>query len=136
MPSVDPAIPPRLLLAYRQTDYRVCGCRLRIGRRVPGALFARIGARVAVLVTAWHPRSRRMPAAWNRRMQRNLRQRLRRFAVLDAQGRGRGWCEAMLLVGGDPRPVIRLARRFRQNAVVVLRRGQAARLAVLHYAGE
>jgi hypothetical protein len=133
MTPADPAIPPRLLRTYRQTDYRTCGFRLRIGHRAPDALFARIGAHVAVLVTAWHPRSRRMPPAWNRRMQRRLRQRLRRFAVVEAQGALRRWCEAMLLVSAEPRPVIRLARQFRQHGVVVLRRGQAARLVLLRW---
>jgi hypothetical protein len=37
----------------------------------------------------------------------------------------------MLLVGGDPRPVIRLAARFRQRGVVILRRGRRARLRLL-----
>jgi hypothetical protein len=32
-----------------------------------------------------------------------------------------------------PRPVIRLARQFRQHGVVVLRRGQAARLVLLRW---
>jgi hypothetical protein len=37
----------------------------------------------------------------------------------------------MLLVGGDPRPVIRIAARFRQRGVVVLRRGRTATLRLL-----
>jgi hypothetical protein len=37
----------------------------------------------------------------------------------------------MLLVGGDPRPVIRIAARFRQRGVVVLRRGRMATLRLL-----
>ena len=64
-------------------------------------------------------------------MQQRLRQCLRRFAVVDAEGSLHRWHEAMLLVAGDPRPVVRLAVRFRQRAVVILRRGRKARLRLL-----
>ena len=122
------AIPARLLRAYRQTDYLAAGIAVRVARRVPEVFFAAVDARVAVLVTAWNPLSRRMPAGWNQRMQRRLRQCLHRFVVLDASGSLHRWHEAMLLVAGDPRPIIRLAARFRQRAVVILCRGQMARL--------
>jgi hypothetical protein len=72
-----------------------------------------------------------MPIGWNQRMQRRLRRHLRRFVVLDAEGSLHGWHEAMLLAGGPPQPVIRLARRFRQSAVVQLRRGTTAQLILL-----
>jgi hypothetical protein len=117
-----------MLRAYRDTAYRVDGIAVRIGRRCPDALFDRLNAGVAVLLTAWNPRSRRMPDGWNRRMQQALRRRLRRFVVLEAVGALQCWREEMLLVAGDPRPGIRLAGRFRQRAVVILRRGQKARL--------
>src|SRR5690348_8098908 len=115
--------PPLLLRAYRQTEYRAAGHAIRIGRRVPDALFDRLDVRAAVVITAWNPRSRRMPEGWNRRMQQILRQWLRRRVVVEAEGSLHRWHEAMLLVGGDVRPVIRLAARFRQRGVVILRRG-------------
>jgi hypothetical protein len=102
----------------------------RVEARLVGVLRVSNG-RVLVCVTAWNPRSRRMPDGWNQRMQRRLRQCLHRFAVRDAEGSLHRWREEMLLVAGDPRPVIRLAMRFRQRAVVILRRGQRARLRLL-----
>jgi hypothetical protein len=123
--------PPLLLRAYRETEYRAAGHVIRIGRRVPDTVFDLIDAPVAVVVTAWNPGSRRMPKGWNLHAQQRLRARLRRFVVVDADGSLRRWHEAMLLVGGDPRPVIRLAARFRQRAVLMLRRGQKARLRLL-----
>jgi hypothetical protein len=72
-----------------------------------------------------------MPEGWNRRTQQRLRQCLRRFKMLDAEASLHRWHEAMLLVAGDPRPVVRLAARFRQRAVVMLRRGRKARLRLL-----
>jgi hypothetical protein len=124
-------LPPRLARAYRLTRYQAAGSDIRIGRRTPEALFGRLGARGATLVTAWNPRSRRMPERWNCRMQRRLRECLRRFTTAEAEGSLHGWHEAMLLVAGDPRPVVRLAAQFRQHAVVILRRGRKARLRLL-----
>jgi hypothetical protein len=121
-------IPPRLLRAYRDTTYRVDGVAVRIGRRCPDALFERLNGRVAVMLTAWNPLSRRMPDGWNHRMQQRLRRQLRRFMVLEAEGSLHRWREAMLLVAGDSRPRIRLAGRFRQHAVVILCRGHRARV--------
>jgi hypothetical protein len=37
----------------------------------------------------------------------------------------------MFLVAGDPRPLVRLAASFRQRAVVILRRGDKARVRLL-----
>jgi hypothetical protein len=105
----------------------------RIGRRSAAvdAVLTRMGTRSGVFVTAWNPNSRAMPAGWNRRVQRCLEARLRRYVRLPADGSLRRWHEAHLLVAGDPRPVLRLARVFRQHGVVLVVRHQAARLALL-----
>ncbi len=110
------------------TRYQAADCDIRIGRPTPPALFVRLRARSATLVTAWNPRSHRMPEGWNRRMQQSLRRCLRRLAVVEAESSLHRWHEAMLLVAGDPRPVVRLAVRFRQRAVVLLRYGDKARV--------
>jgi hypothetical protein len=121
----------RLLRAYRRTRYSAAGMVVRIGRCVPDALFAQIGAREAVFVTAWNPRSRRMPLGWNVRMQRCLAERLRRFEVAPADGTLGCWHEAHLLVAADVRRMLRIARIFRQLGVVAVRRGHRARLVLL-----
>ena len=54
-------------------------------------------------------------------MQAALVARLQRWPVRAAEGRGRGWREAHLLVAAPEAVVLRLARLFRQNAVVVAR---------------
>jgi hypothetical protein len=86
------------------------------------------GARSAVFITAYNPLSRVRPPGANQRMQARLRQALRRRPVLSARGSWRGWTESHLLVVDDVRPMVRLARRFRQCAVVVIRPRQAAQL--------
>jgi hypothetical protein len=84
------------------------------------ALLARHGAAAAGFVTAWNPRSRRMPAGWNARMQDRLRQAARGLVLAEGFGRGRAWAEHHLLLRGDPRRLRVLGRRFRQWAIVVV----------------
>ncbi|HVC59454.1 MAG TPA: DUF3293 domain-containing protein [Acetobacteraceae bacterium] len=122
-----------MLRAWRATDYVVDTVLLRVGRcsSAMDALLTRAGARTGVFVTAWNPLSRAMPSGWNRRMQRRLGERLRRHVTLPAAGSLRRWHEAHLLVAADPRPVLRLARLFRQRGVVLVARHQAVRLVLL-----
>jgi hypothetical protein len=123
---------PALLRAYRKTCYEAAGIRIRVGvfSAATDRLLLTHGARSAALITAYNPRSRLMPLAWNRRMQARLFQALCRRQVLPARGFLRQWSEAHLLVFGPPRPIHRLASRFRQNAIVIIRLGQPPRLAM------
>ncbi len=116
--------------AYRASVYAAAGAVVRVGR--PCASLDRLlrshQARTGVFVTAWNPMSRRMPDGWNRRMQTALGQRLRRYPALPATGGFRRWHEAHWLVLAAPPVGRRLARLFRQRAVVELRVRQPARL--------
>lgn len=125
-----PRMRPSVERAYRMTRYEVAGVTFHIGRNSPGLdrMLCCHGVRVATFVTAYNPRSQRMPPAWNRRMQARLIHAARHVPLLEGRGCWRGWCESHILLLGDPRPAIRLARRFRQNAVVIVRLRQAARL--------
>ena len=95
------------------------------------ALLARLGAARGAFVTAWNPCSRAMPWGWNDRMGQRLRAATRRIPRAEGWGRARGWGEQHLLLATDPRRAAVIARRFRQNAIVVIRRGQKARLVLL-----
>ena len=124
---------PGLLRAYACTEYEAAGAVARIGRRSKSveALLRRLGVRQGGFVTAWNPYSRPMPAGWNRRMQARLREAARHLPMAEGSGRGRGWFERHLLIAADHRQVAVLARRFRQNAIVLVRIGAPARLLVL-----
>lgn len=103
---------------------------VRIGEHsaAADALLARHAAQTAVLLTAWNPGSRRMAEGWNLRMQRALGTCLHGYAIVQAEGTWRTWREAHLLVIGSVPPLIGIARRFRQRAVVVLARRRPALL--------
>lgn len=125
-------IPARLLRAYRRTEYSAAGCVVTIGRRAPDRLFLELGSRSGVLITAWNPMSRRMPDGWNHRMQARLRERVRRFRSIPADGRLGRWREAHLLVEvTDVRPVLHVARIFRQRAIITVRMARPAQLVLL-----
>ncbi len=127
-------IRPGLLAAYRNTVYRAGDASVRPGRRCAAMdrLLLAHGVRQAALISADNPYSRRMPAGWNRRMRLRLAEALRRRRVLPAAGCWRGWSEAHCLVFGDPAPAIRLVRRFRQNAIVIVGLRQPARILVVY----
>jgi hypothetical protein len=127
---------PGLSVAYRRTAYQADGAVARVGRRSPAvdALLRCLGGRQGAFVTAWNPYSRPMPRGWNERMQERLRQAARRLPRAEGWGRGRGWAEHNLLLVADPRRLAVLARRFRQNAVLVVGRGRPGALMLLRQA--
>lgn len=126
-------LPAHLARAYARTLYRVAGIDLRIGRpsRALDGLLGGLGTTEAVFVTAWNPQGRRAPAGVNERRMATMRTRLGQVTSLPAEGASRGWSEAHLLVAADPRRLATIARLFRQNAIVILQRGRAPRLADL-----
>lgn len=119
----------RLARPFAASRYEAAGLVLRVGGRAGvAALLARLGSREAALLTAWNPRARPQPEGRNRRAARALDWHLRRIRVLAAESRLRSWREEMR-AAALPRPrAVVLARRFRQAAIIVLRRGAPARL--------
>lgn len=120
-----------LRAAYLRTAYEAGGITCRIAAR-SAAMDAFLRARCcpsAGFVTAWNPFSRPMPQSWNARMQSRLRAAARGRVLAEGWGRGRGWAEHHLLIAGGPRSLGRLARRFRQHAIVLVAPGRPARLA-------
>lgn len=137
----------RLIEAYRATDYVLfvgdgpsssgADVTLNIGRRNPDfdAVLDRHRATTAVVVTAYNPRSMVLADAENRARHAAL------TALLDARGRdyalGEGrdpsgaWKpELECVVFGIPlEEGLEMARRFEQNAIVFVTRGEAPELA-------
>jgi hypothetical protein len=124
------ALPTHLATAYRRSAYTVAGLKLAVGRTSHGldGLLAGLGAREAVLITAWNPASHRKPRAWNTRRMAELRHRLGTTPALPASGALHRWAEDHLLVTGDRRRLAVLARLFGQSAMVGLKRGQGPKL--------
>lgn len=139
LPGAVMPVRPALLRGWRGTVFAAQGAEARLGRRSPGtdALLARFGVRGATILGAWNPISRAASRRRNDAMHRDLLRRLRRArpGAIEAVGRpARGpWPpERHVMLPGDGRPALRLARLFRQQAVLALRLRAPCRLLVLH----
>ena len=120
----------RLLRAFRTTAYNAGGAVVRIGRRCP-ALDSLLHQQAGAFIGAWNPAARLAPPGRNLRAGRALQDHLRGVPYLSGVGQGRGWREEHWFAVMDPRRAVVLGRRFRQAAIVTLRRGQPARLRLL-----
>jgi hypothetical protein len=95
------------------------------------ALLASLGVRQAAFTGAWNPCSRRRPRGWNRRRLERLREATRRLPRHEGMGRAcrpRPWGEEHLLIGAPAARCAVLARRFRQDAILVIRLRGPARM--------
>ena len=115
---------------YRASCYYAGAHVARIGKRAPAldALLRRWRVPEGVFIAAGNPFSRRMAAGWNARRHAALRERLRALPHVEGKGGVKRWWEAHYFIGISAARGKRLARLFRQNAMVALRRGAKARL--------
>ena len=120
----------RLIRAFRATAYTAGGAVVRIGRRCP-ALDPLLHRQAGAFNRASNPAARVTPPGRNLRAGRALQDHLRAVQYLSGVGQGRGWREEHWFAVMDPRRATVLARRFRQAAIVTVRRGQPARLRLL-----
>jgi hypothetical protein len=120
----------QLFRAYGASYYFVGAHAARIGQRAPGldALLRSWRVQEGVFIAAGNPFSRRMPEGWNARRHAALRERLRRLHYVEGRGGAKRWWEAHCFIGISVSRGRKLARLFRQNAMVALRRGSEARL--------
>jgi len=120
----------RLQHDYRASFYYAGAHAARIGQRASAleALLQRWRVREGVFIAAGNPFSRRMAAGWNARRYTALRERLRALPHVEGKGGAKPWWEAHCFIGISAARGKRLARLFRQYAVVALRRGAKARL--------
>jgi len=115
---------------YRASCYFAGAHAVRIGQRAPAldALLQRWRVQEGVFIAAGNPFSRRMAAGWNARRHALLRERLRGLPHVEGKGGAKRWWEAHYFIGICAARGKGVARLFRQNAMVALRRGAKARL--------
>jgi len=125
--SVDPDMQAAYLHTAYWVEARPQPVALRIGERslALDRILARQHSSRWAFVTAWNPHSRRLAPWQNAAHQKQLLQALRRagYRWLPALGEGDdlAWPPepSVLVLGMSSRAAVRLARRFKQNAVVV-----------------
>lgn len=122
---------PAVSRSYRLSTYHVPGLPvIRIGRR-PQWRRCVVPQGDIVLLSACNPGGRLRPDGWNHRMMQALSQHLRGVKHELGEGRLGGWSEPLYAVRVPLARGLRLARLFRQNAVVVLNGDRPARLVYL-----
>lgn len=133
----------RLHRAWRATVFEAAGLHVQMApdprhaaiwrarAATVAALLGLLRVREAAFTGAWNPFSRRHPRGWNHRRLARLRAAARRLPLLEGMGRAcrpRPWGEEHLLVGAPRARCAVLARRFRQDSILVLRRFGAPRM--------
>ncbi len=123
-------MPSAMDRGYRISRYAAGPVATRIGEPSPSAdaWLTRHRAPSAVLLTAWNPMSRMMPRRWNDAAHRRLLRALRGRVVEEGWSGNGPWQEWTVCTPGGRRLGLRLARRFRQRAFVLLRRNRPALL--------
>lgn len=120
--------------AYRRSLYRAGGMSARVGHRPvaddPAApAWWRRGD--VLFVSAANPGGRRRPDGWNRRRMDALAACLAGCEIHDGEGRLGQWAEPLFAVRLKLARGRVIARRFGQNAVLLVRDGGPARLVLL-----
>ncbi|MBO1361169.1 DUF3293 domain-containing protein [Acetobacter sacchari] len=128
MSGVRP-ITPAILRSYRLSVYSAGGVSVRVGRIARRNMIE--GANAAILLSACNPGGRRRPDGWNRRMMERLEEALHGMPTATGEGRLGGWSEPLFAVDAPLARGMRLARMFRQNAVVLVKMGRRTRLVFL-----
>jgi hypothetical protein len=132
-------IAPDLLAAYRATQYVVQGesesITVRIDQTSTSAdrLLQAHGVVRGAIVTAWNPGSRESDPALNRARTLALKRETRSggwaFLPMTAEAQEPAWTEQGLLILGIGETEARaIGANYRQNAIVILEIGAAARL--------
>lgn len=121
---------PAILRAYRLTRYSAGDMIARVGS-YPVGLKTDRARQILVLFGASNPCGTRRPDGWNARMTDRLRGVLHRTDFVEGSGRLGQWSEIMLMASMDPRRACVLARRFRQNAIIVISRRTRTKLMIL-----
>ncbi|WP_323991389.1 DUF3293 domain-containing protein [Nguyenibacter sp. L1] len=123
--------------AYRRSTYHAGGMVLRVGcRPVAGQGDAQGDRRSGirgdiVFISAANPGGRRRPDGWNERMMARLAAHLAGVPARRGEGRLGRWGEPLFAARMPLARARVLARRFRQNALLLVRDGGPARLVFL-----
>jgi len=120
----------RVRLIWCNAGYEAAGVVARIGQHSAALdlLLHSMDVREAIFVGAWNPRGRKVALGINLRMEARLVEFAARPPARRGKGFGPGWSESHLLLGVRKRRGIVIARRFRQAAIVMVRRGQPPKL--------
>lgn len=116
--------------AYKESLYQAGSVSTKINQ-YPKGVSAKLYQTTFVLLSAYNPGGRLRPLGWNIKMMERLEQCLSKYQYVYGKGSLKEVSEPLLMVNIDPRKAIYLARKFRQNAIVLIRHQRKSKLMFL-----
>lgn len=125
-------LPPtvKIDIAYKQSLYQAGPVFTKIGH-YPEGIPEHLRKSVLVMLSAYNPGGRLRSLGWNLRMMRNLEQYLYHYEYFLGEGSLKAVSEPLFMVHLPVPKAIFLARKFRQNAIVVIRFQRRSKLIFL-----
>lgn len=117
----------QIRLVYKKSLYKVGSIKIKIDhypQNIPDIL----KKKTLVLFSAYNPGGRLKAEGWNKRMMQNLRAYLKRYQYFEGAWSLRNVSEPLFMVVMPPAKAKVLARKFRQNAMVIVRDQRYSRL--------
>lgn len=116
--------------AYKESLYQAGSVSTKINQ-YPKGISEKLHQTTFVLFSAYNPGGRLRPLGWNIKMMERLEQCLSKYEYVYGQGSLKEVSEPLLMVNIDPRKAIYLARKFRQNAIVLIWHQRKSKLVFL-----
>lgn len=125
-------LPPtaKINVAYRQSIYQAGSVVSQIGH-YPKGIPRHLNKSILVMLSAYNPGGRLKPLGWNMRMMQKLEQYLYHYEYFTGTGSLKEISEPLFMVNILVSKAILLARKFRQNAIVVIRSQRRSALVFL-----
>lgn len=134
-----------LVSAYKATDYVahaagwVVAIRIGYHSEIVDKMLARMNVSKGAFITAWNPFGKGLSVEANKHWDRSLKRYLSVRGVEFVEGEGRGttgeWPPepSVLAFGISCTEASAIGRRYRQNAIVYVRKGRPAELVMLRW---
>lgn len=120
----------KIRLMYQKSLYQAGTVKVKINH-YPKNIPKHLKRKTLVMLSAYNPGGRLKAEGWNQRMMQQLKAFLSDYKWVEGKGTLHDVSEPLLMVAMDPRKAKVLARKFRQNAIVLIRDQRYARLVFL-----
>lgn len=117
-------------IAYKQSLYQAGPVITKIDH-YPVGIPRELSHSTLIMFSAYNPGGRLKPLGWNMRMMQKLEQYLSQYEYFTGKGSLKEVFEPLFMVNIPLQKAIFLARKFRQNAIVVIRFQRRSKLIFL-----
>lgn len=130
--KVPNILPPTLEIsaAYKQSLYQAGSVVTRINQ-YPKGIPAKLHQSTLIMLSAYNPGGRLRLLGWNIKMMRKLEQELKQYEYFIGKGSLKEVSEPLFMVVLSLPKAVVLARKFRQNAIVMIRHQRLSKLTFL-----